>query len=59
MNITEISSGIMRLTSVHDSQPQTLVARFMSIPMGLFFKGVAKKALLQDLSDIKSAVEKA
>jgi len=28
----------------------------MSIPMFLF-KGVAKKALLQDLNDIKSAVE--
>jgi hypothetical protein len=30
----------------------------MSIPMGLFFKGVARKALLQDLNDIKAAVEK-
>jgi hypothetical protein len=29
----------------------------MSIPMGLLFKGVAKKALLRDLNDIKSAVE--
>jgi hypothetical protein len=29
----------------------------MSIPM-VFFKGVVKKALLQDLNDIKSAVEK-
>jgi len=25
--------------------------------MGLFFKGVARKALLKDLNDIKSAVE--
>jgi len=25
--------------------------------MGILFKGVAKKALLQDLNDIKSAVE--
>ncbi len=31
----------------------------MSIPMGLLFKGVAKRALLQDLNDIQSAVEKA
>jgi hypothetical protein len=30
----------------------------MSIPMGLLFKGVARKAILQDLNDIKSAVEK-
>jgi hypothetical protein len=29
----------------------------MSIPMRLLFKGVAKKALLHDLNDIKSAVE--
>jgi hypothetical protein len=29
----------------------------MSILMRLFFKGVVKKALLQDLSDIKYAVE--
>jgi hypothetical protein len=46
------------LTSSHDSQPQGIVARLLSIPMGLLFKGVAKKALLQDLNDIKSAVEK-
>ena len=45
------------LTSSHDSQPQGIVARFMSLPMFLF-KGVAKKAILQDLNDIKSAVER-
>ena len=59
LSTTRISegSGGMTLTSSHDSKPQTIVARFMSIPMGLFFKGVIKKALLQDLNDIKSAVE--
>ena len=51
------SSGRISLTSAHDSKPQGIVARLMSIPMGLLFKGVAKKALLQDLNDIKSAVE--
>jgi hypothetical protein len=56
--ISESSNGGVTLTSSHDSQPQGIVARLMSIPMGLFFKGVAKKALLQDLNDIKSAVEK-
>lgn len=56
ISIAESSSGIT-LTSSHDSQPQGIVARLLSIPMGLFFKGVAKKALLQDLNDIKSAVE--
>ena len=50
------SSGGMALTSSHDSQPQGIVARLMSMPMFLF-KGVVKKALLQDLNDIKSAVE--
>jgi hypothetical protein len=36
---------------------QSIVARLLSIPMMFLFKGVAKKALLQDLNDIKSAVE--
>jgi hypothetical protein len=57
ISISESSSGSMTLTSSHDSQPQSIIAKFMSIPMGLLFKGVAKKALLQDLNDIKSAVE--
>ena len=58
MSISDGSGG-MTLTSVHDSRPQSIVARWMSIPMGLLFKGVAKKAILQDLNDIKSAVERA
>ena len=37
--------------------PQGIVAKLMSIPMGFLFKGVAKKAVLQDLNDIKAAVE--
>jgi hypothetical protein len=57
-SISESSNGSITLTSSHDSQPQGIVAKLMSIPMGLFFKGVAKKAILQDLNDIKSAVEK-
>ena len=52
------SSGGITLTSSHDSQPQGMLARLQSIPMVLF-KGVVKKALLQDLNDIKSAVEQA
>ena len=54
--ISESNDGI-KLTSSHDSQPQEFVARIMSMPMFLF-KGVVKKAILQDLHDIKSAVEK-
>jgi hypothetical protein len=49
--------GGTALSSIHDSIPHTLGARVMAIPMGLFFKGVARKALQQDLNDIKSAVE--
>lgn len=51
------SGNTLTLTSVHDSQPQTLATKLMSIPMGLLFKGVARKAILQDLNDIKRAVE--
>jgi hypothetical protein len=59
LSTTSISqgSGAITLTSSHDSMPQSIVARLMSIPMGLLFKGVARKALLQDLNDIKAAVE--
>ena len=57
MRISESSGGVT-LTSSHDSKPQGIVAKFMSIPMRLLFKGVMKKALLQDLKDIKSAVER-
>ena len=56
MRISESSGGIT-LTSSHDSRPQGIVAKFTSIPMFLF-KGVVKKAILQDLNDIKSAVER-
>jgi hypothetical protein len=52
------SSGGMTLTESHESRPQGFVAQLQSIPMGLFFKGVIRKALLQDLNDIKSAVER-
>jgi len=51
------SSGGITLTECHDSKPQSIVAKLMSIPMMLLFKGVAKKALLQDLNDIKTVVE--
>ena len=56
-SISESGGGIT-LTSRHVTEPQGIVPKLMSIPMGLFFKGVAKKALLQDLIDIKAAVEK-
>jgi hypothetical protein len=55
--ISESSRG-MTLRESHESKPQGIVAKLKAIPMRLFFKGVIKKALLQDLNDIKSAVEK-
>lgn len=54
--ISENSDG-MTLTGLHDTQPQGFVPKLKSMPMFLF-KGVIKKAILQDLNDIKSAVEK-
>lgn len=51
------SPGGMVLTSTHETRPQGIVARLKSLPMFLF-KGVIKKAILQDLNDIKSAVER-
>jgi hypothetical protein len=50
------SNGGMVLSSSHDSKPQGFLPRLMSVPMVLF-KGMVKKAILQDLNDIKSAVE--
>jgi hypothetical protein len=50
--------GGLTLTSSHESRPRGIAARVMSIPMGLFFKGVVRKAVLRDLNDIKSAVER-
>jgi uncharacterized protein YndB with AHSA1/START domain len=55
--ISENGNGSITLTSIHDSQPQTIGARFMSIPMGLLFRGMMKKYILQDLNDIKVVVE--
>lgn len=56
LSLSEGSGGVT-LTSSHDSQPQSIVAKLM-IPMMFLFKGVTKKAILQDLNDIKAAVER-
>jgi hypothetical protein len=55
-SISESSGGIT-LAESHESRPQSIVAKLMSVPMLFLFKGVVKKALLQDLNDIKAAVE--
>jgi hypothetical protein len=51
------SSGGITLTESHESKPQSIVGKLLSIPMEFLFKGVAKKAVLQDLNDIKASVE--
>jgi hypothetical protein len=56
-SISESSSGVT-LSESHESKPLGIKAKLMSIPMRLFFKGLIKKALLQDLNDIKAAVER-
>lgn len=48
--------GVVTLTESHESLPQTLMARLQMIPMALFFKGVIRKAILQDLHDVNAAV---
>jgi len=45
------------LSMTFSSQPQTWVAKVLSLPMGFLCKNATKKALLQDLKDIKAAVE--
>jgi uncharacterized protein YndB with AHSA1/START domain len=57
MRISESNGGGVTLTSAHETRAQGIVATLKSTPMFLF-KGVVKKALLQDLDDLKSAVER-
>lgn len=56
MRISE-SNGGTTLKSSHETRPQSIVAKLQALPLFLF-KGVIKKAVLQDLNDIKAAVEK-
>ncbi|PJZ57999.1 SRPBCC family protein [Leptospira barantonii] len=44
------------LTSIHETIPQTFVARLKALPL-IFFKSAIKKAIMQDLNDIKSVAE--
>lgn len=45
------------LTFDFGAEAQSFVVKVMSVLMGVFFKGATKKALRQDLDDIKAAVE--
>lgn len=54
--IREREDGIL-LRSTHQTIPQGFIATMKALPM-IFFKGVIKQAILQDLNDIKTAVER-
>ena len=51
------SGGSVTLTGIHETQPQGFAAKLKALPM-VFFKSVIKKAILQDLNDIKAAIER-
>ncbi len=52
------SDGSVTLSGIHETQPQGFAAKLKSLPM-VFFKGVIKKAILQDLNDIMKAAHAA
>jgi hypothetical protein len=56
LSISANGGGVTLSTSL-DYLPQSFAAKLKSAPMFLF-KGMIKEALLQDLNDIKTAVER-
>lgn len=57
LSVAELGDGTT-LTMTFDAKPTTLTARLM-MPISMMFNGAVRKALQQDLSDIKLAAEKA
>jgi hypothetical protein len=55
-SIAETDGGVT-LSESHESKPQSILKK-LQVPMLLLFRGVIKKSILQDLNDIKVAVEK-
>ncbi|MBL8000512.1 MAG: SRPBCC family protein [Flavobacteriales bacterium] len=51
------SDGGVVLTGIHETRPQGFTAKLKALPMVLF-KGVIRKAILQDLNEVKKAVER-
>ncbi|MFT3917458.1 MAG: SRPBCC family protein [Anaeromyxobacteraceae bacterium] len=49
--------GDVVVTSSHETRPQGLLAKVKSLPM-IFFRGVLRKAILEDLDDLKRFVER-
>lgn len=50
------NNGNITLISSHETKSQGFVAKMKSLPM-IFFRSILKKAILQDLNDIKTAIE--
>jgi hypothetical protein len=56
VNSVSGDDGFVVLVGLHVTMAKTLAARLKALPM-VFFKGMIKKAILQDLNAIKKAVE--
>lgn len=54
----EEEGGGLALVSSHETRPTSLAAKLKAMPMALFFRGMIEKAILQDLNDLKAAVER-
>ena len=52
------SDGSVAFTAIHETIPQGFAAKLKALPM-VFLKGVIKKAILQDLEDIKASAQRA
>lgn len=50
-------NGSNLLTMTFVSEPQGFMTKLLTLPMGITFKPMLKKAILKDLQDIKAAVE--
>lgn len=53
----EAVDGGTKVTMTFAGQPLTLMGRIMGAVMGIFFKGATRKAVQQDLDDMKAALE--
>jgi hypothetical protein len=56
VELTEREGGT-RIGMTLEAEPKSLGAKFMSVALGFLMKGATRKALLQDLMDLKEAAE--
>ncbi len=56
LRLAEQGGGVV-LTSTHRTEAVTLGARLKALPM-VFFRGVIRKAILEELHDLKAAIER-